>query len=110
MWPIENQARSLKACGNFAARILNLPSRIWEKNFGGTRQSGGAMDVTFSVDVCEIFFCLIPSPYEKVMAVLLNPCRVRVFFQATLAEIDLFKVLQAIGSQDEQGWQRWQGN
>lgn len=44
------------------------------------------------------------------MAVLLNPCRVRVFFQATLAEIDLFKVLQAIGSRDEQGWQRWQGN
>ena len=71
----------------------------------------GAMDVTFSVDVHENFFCLIPSPYEKVVAVLLNPCRVRVFFfQATLAEIDLFKVLQAIGSRDEQGWQRWQGN
>lgn len=104
MWPIENQARSLKS----VRKLRGSNTQSSKPNLG--KQFRRNPDVTFSVDVRENFFCLIPSPYEKVMAVLLNPCRVRVFFQATLAEIDLFKVLQAIGSRDEQGGQRWQGN
>jgi hypothetical protein len=80
MWPIENQARSLKSVrklrgSNTQSSEPNLGNLFWRNPV-----ERGATDVTFSVDVRENFFCLIPSPYEKVMAVLLNPCRVRVFF------------------------------
>lgn len=86
MWPIENQARSLKSVRKLRGSNTQSSKPNLGKKFGRTRQGRGATDVTFSVDVRENFFCLIPSPYEKVMTVLLNPCRVRVFFSKHLLQ------------------------
>lgn len=82
MWPIENQARSLKSVRKLRGSNTQSSKPNLGKKFQRNPTRRGATDVTFSVDVREKKICLIPSPYEKVMAVLLNPCRVRVFFSS----------------------------
>lgn len=53
MWPIENQARSLKSVRKLRGSNTQSSKPNLGKNFGGTLQGREATDVTFSVDVHE---------------------------------------------------------